>query len=40
MTPNGVSRFVSFMVKIGALKSARPSWRDYVLPHLHELPGS
>ena len=40
MTPNGVSRFVSFMVKIGALKSARPSWRDYALPHLHELPGS
>ncbi len=40
MTPNGLSRFVSFMAKTGAIKSARPSWRDYALPHLHDLPGS
>ena len=40
MTPNGVGRFSSFMAKIGAIKSARPSWRDYALPHLHDLPGS
>jgi hypothetical protein len=35
-----MSRFASFMAKIGSIKSARPSWRDYALPHLHELPGS
>jgi NitT/TauT family transport system substrate-binding protein len=40
MTPNGMTRFISFMAKTGAIKSARPSWRDYALPHLHELPGS
>lgn len=40
MTPNGMARFISFMAKIGAIKSARPSWRDYALPHLHGLPGS
>ena len=40
MTPNGISRFSTFMVKIGTVKSARPSWRDYTLPHLHELPGN
>jgi NitT/TauT family transport system substrate-binding protein len=40
MTPSGLSRFASFMAKTGAIKSARPSWRDYALPHLHELPGS
>ena len=40
MTPKGMSRFASFMAKIGSIKSARPSWREYALPHLHELPGS
>jgi NitT/TauT family transport system substrate-binding protein len=40
ITPNGLSRFTSFMAKIGAIKSARPSWRDYALPHLRDLPGS
>jgi NitT/TauT family transport system substrate-binding protein len=40
MTPNGLSRFMAFMAKIGAIKSVRPSWRDYTFPHLHELPGS
>jgi len=40
MTPRGLSRFTSFMSKTGAIKSARQSWRDYALPHLHELPGS
>lgn len=40
MTPKGLSRFASFMAKTGAIKSARPSWRDYALPHLHELPGN
>jgi NitT/TauT family transport system substrate-binding protein len=40
MTPNGMSKFIAFMAKIGTIKSARPSWRDYALPHLHHLPGS
>jgi NitT/TauT family transport system substrate-binding protein len=40
ITPKGLYRFASFMLKVGMIKSVRPSWRDYVLPHLHAQPGS
>ena len=40
MTPSGLIKFVSFMQKVGMIKTLPPSWRDYAVEPLHALPGS
>jgi NitT/TauT family transport system substrate-binding protein len=40
LTPAGLVKFAGFMQKIGMIRSARSSWKDYAFEHLHGLPGS
>ena len=40
LTPAGLVKFAGFMQKIGMIKTARSSWKDYAFEHLHGLPGS
>jgi NitT/TauT family transport system substrate-binding protein len=38
--PQGVMKFAQHLYKIGTLKTAPTSWKDYYLPIAHNLPGN
>ncbi len=39
-TPNNVTKYVSFMHKIGSIKVKPESWKDLFFPNVHGQPGS
>lgn len=39
-TPQNVMKYVTFMLKIGAIKTKADSWKDLFFPNVHNLPGS
>jgi NitT/TauT family transport system substrate-binding protein len=38
--PQGTMKFAAHLHKVGTLKTAPSSWKDYYLPAAHDLPGS
>jgi NitT/TauT family transport system substrate-binding protein len=39
-TPQNVTKYVDFMLKIGSIKGKPDSWKDLFFPNAHGLPGS
>ncbi|NDP41453.1 MAG: ABC transporter substrate-binding protein [Aromatoleum sp.] len=39
-TPQNVTKYVDFMLKIGSIKVKPDSWKDLFFPNVHTLPGS
>ena len=40
MVPQNTMKFATFMAKVGSLKEAPKSWKDYFFPEVHDLGGS